>query len=266
MHKRNDVLVAIAEFDGVAESAKRARDAVDGLLWDRSVRPKSAELAALSLRRGAWANAAMDGAEVPWESVSSGTVEESPMGQTVERSLALSAELHTLVDVYERAPLQAWARMHTIVAAGLVTADAVGRPRSNEMAADPLRLGPVPLASEAADRLTVLATIITTPTQAPGIVQAAIVHGELAVVRPFATGSGLVSRAAIRLALAARGVDPDLLTVPESGLLTLGRAKYVTALRGFASGTPDGMTAWVTWFCEAIRIGAEQAHRMAAEL
>ncbi len=253
-----DVVLQVSALPGVAAAAEQARADLDALLWDRALRPRMAELAAASVLRGAWANAAMDGARVPWESVQAGEIEDSPMGETVRRSLALAAELRALVPIYERAPLQAWARMNTIVAAGLVTPDAVGRPRSNEMATDPLRLGPVPPAGETAERLTALATVVTAPTAGPALVQAAIVHGELAVLRPFATGSGLVARASTRLSLAARGLDPDLVTVPEEGLLTLGRAKYVHALRGFATGTPDGVAAWVIWFCDSARIGTRQ--------
>ena len=62
------------------------------------------------------------------------------------------------------------------------------------------------------------------------------------------------------------GLDPDMLTIPEAGLLTLGRSKYVRALRDYNAGTPQGMASWLIWFAAAVRLGAEQAHRIASEL
>lgn len=260
------MLADIAAFDGVQEAADSAREAVDALLWDRSVRPKLASLAAWSAQRGAWASAAIDGAEIPWESVQSGAIEDSPMGEQVQRSLSLQGSLRPLIAVHERSPMQTWAKLNTIAATGRTGQDAIGRPRSNDMAEDPLRLGPVPPAVETSQRLVALATILTTPTQAPALVAAAVEHAELAVLRPFAVGSGAVARASTRLTLAARGLDPDMVTVPESGILTLGRAKYVNALRGFAKASPDGVGGWVAWFCQAVQIGAEQAHRTGQQL
>ena len=86
-----------------------------------------------------------------------------------------------------------------------------------------------------------LAQTLTTPTEAPAIVVAAIAHAELAVVRPFAWGSGLLARASTRLVLASRGVDPSLFSIPEHGMLEMGRPAYVNALRAYASGTREGV-------------------------
>lgn len=239
---------------------------MDGLLWDRHIRKVGTELARQSVLRGAWANAAMDGAEVPFDALAAGTVEASPMGERALRAVALTSELPRLVDVYGKSPLQAWARMNSILVGGLAPEHEVGRPRADSDAEDPLRLGGLPLAMECSDRLTALATVIVSDTSAPAVVAAGIVHGELAVLRPFRHASGLLARATIRLSLASRGLDPDLLTVPESGLLTLGRSKYVHALRSYAAGTPAGVGDWLTWFCAAVKVGAEQSAAMGAAI
>jgi hypothetical protein len=261
-----DVLAEVAALPGVAEPAARARDAIDALLWDRHVRRVSDRLARQSVLRGAWASAAMDGAEVPFDAVAAGEIEASPMGERVGRVVAMTAELPSMVEVFTRSPLQVWARLNTILAGGLAPQAEVGRPRADSDLEDPLRIGPAPLAMDAADRLTALATVLAEPTAAPGVVVAGVVHGELAVLRPFRHASGPVARGTIRLVLAGRGLDPDQLTVPESGLLTAGRSKYVAALRAYASGTGDGMAQWLTWFSGALELGARQAQRIAEGL
>jgi hypothetical protein len=107
-----------------------------------------------------------------------------------------------------------------------------------------------------AARLALLADVLTTPTAAPALVVAAVAHGELAVLRPFRWGSGLISRAVVRLVLADRGVDPSLFSIPEHGFMELGRTSYVRALRSYASGTPAGMSDYLVWHATAIATGA----------
>jgi Fic family protein len=103
---------------------------------------------------------------------------------------------------------------------------------------------------------TPLAETLTRPTQAPALVVAAVAHAELAVLRPFTWGSGLLARASTRLVLAARGVDPSLFTIPERGFLAAGRPSYVRALRGYASGTHEGVTDFIAWHADACTVGA----------
>lgn len=261
-----DVLAQIAELPGVDAAAARARDALDALLWDRQVRAAAHELARRSALRGGWANAAMDGAEVPFDSVLAGEVEDSPMGVRAARTVALTLELPKLEDTFALVPLQVWARMNTVLVAGLVPEQEVGRPRPDSDAEDPLRLGGLPMAMESSARLTALATLIVEPTAAPAVVAAGVVHGELATLRPFRHASGPLARATIRLSLASRGVDPGMMSVPESGLLASGRAQYVRALRAYASGTPEGLASWLEWFAEAIAVGARQSQAIASEL
>ena len=92
---------------------------------------------------------------------------------------------------------------------------------------------------------------------------AAIAHGELLALRPFRWGSGLIARASLRLVLASRGVDPDLLSCPESGMVSLGRTSYVAAVRGYQSGEPEGVAGWIRWNATVIGFGAsaEAPHR-----
>ena len=188
------------------------------------------------------------------------------MGRVVAASLALQTEIPRQVALVDRAPLQVLSQLHSVVAAGFVADDQRGRVRADGAADDPLRLAAPPAADQAARRMTALASLLTAPTTAPALVVAAVAHAEVAVVRPFAWGSGLVARSLTRLVLAARGVDPDGITVPEAGLWAAGRPAYAKALRGYAEGTPAGVAAWLVLHAETVRVGADESRRILADL
>jgi hypothetical protein len=263
----SDVLAPLVDLPGVEEASASARAAVDAVLWDRGVRARVGEVVAASRLRGGWASAALDGAEVrPDALVSGDALDGSPIGRVVAAALAVQAEIPRQADVVGRAPLQALSTLHAVAAAGFVDDDERGRPRSGSRADDPLRLGPVPDPAEASRRMAALAAVLTSPSAAPAIVVAAIAHAEVAVLRPFTWGSGLVARATTRLVLAARGVDPDGLTVPEAGLFAAGRARYADALKAYMTGTPEGVARWIVLHAETVRAGAQESHRIVADL
>ena len=81
-------------------------------------------------------------------------------------------------------------------------------------------------------------------------------HAELVTAAPFAACNGIVARAAERLVLVARGVDPASLVVPEAGHLAL-RAAYESNLRGYRDGGRAGLHAWLLYAAEAQAAGAE---------
>lgn len=247
---------------GVAESAAEARLAIDAVLTDRGLRARMAELVVASRMRGGWASAALDGADLRPEAVRDGTATDgSPMGRVLAAALRLQESVPAQVAVFARAPAQVWAALHALTAYGFVPSAQLGRPRSDEVADDPLRLGPVPDSAEAVRRLDALAATLTAPTRAAAVVVAGVAHAELLTVRPFAWGSGLIARATVRLVLAGRGVDPDGACVPEAGLLAAGRSAYVTALRRYASGGTDGVADWLVFHAHALVVGAEEARR-----
>lgn len=257
-----DPFADLIDLPGVAEEAEQARGAIDALLWDRGLRPRMAEVVAASRLRGGWASAAIDGADVRPESLHSGAAPDgSPIGRVVAASLLLQEQVPRVVAVSEHAPLQAWARLHAVVAHDFVPESQLGRPRSEDVADDPLRLGPVPPAREAARRLELLGRGLAGATTAPAVLLAGVAHAELQAVRPFAWGSGLLARATVRLVLAARGVDPDGVCVPEAGVLALGRPAYAQALRGYLAATPEGVGAWLVFSCRSLVEGAAEARR-----
>ena len=244
-----DPLAVLAEIPEVAASAAAAREEVDRLLWRRDVRAEAAEVASASRQRGARDSAAIDGADVV-------EVDDSPMGRVLDAALRLTAAVPTQIDVFGTAPLQALAYLHSITATDFVDDAELGRPRTGEVADDPLNLGTLPPARAAAERMTLLAQTLTTSTAAPALVVASIAHAEIAVLRPFRWGSGMLARAVTRLVLAERGVDPSLFSIPENGMLELGRSSYVKALQGYATGSRDGVAEWCVWHASAVAAGA----------
>jgi hypothetical protein len=86
---------------------------------------------------------------------------------------------------------------------------------------------------------------------------AAIVHAELLVLRPFAGPAGVVARAAARLTLIGRGLDPRGLLAAEVGHHER-EPEYVGASGAYATGTPDGVRSWLRHYAAAVTVGAEQ--------
>jgi Fic/DOC family len=228
----------LVSLPGVAEAVAEARAMVDRLLVHRVLRTRTAQLAAESSLRGARASAALEGEDRPLDEVRTGLSTPPP---TLAGALRVHAELPRLRAVWRSSPRQALARLHLLAAADLVTADRLGRPAGDEGAAAIGRI-----AAETARR-----------TSAPAVVAAAVVHGELLCAAPFAGGNGLVARAAARLVLAERGLDPSLLVVPEVGHLELG--DYAAALGGYGSGQPDGVAAWLRHCAGAVLAGARES-------
>lgn len=114
-----------------------------------------------------------------------------------------------------------------VAAADVVAADALGRPRlaGEDVAVRP-DPGVLPGADEVTARLDGLARLLIAPSDASAVVVAALVHGEILALQPFVWGNGLVARAAQRIVLITRGLDPKSAVVPEVGHLDLGADAY----------------------------------------
>ncbi len=277
------------------ESVAEVRKAIDRLYGHRVMRRRAPEVTSEAALRGARASAALDGADWPLEEVrrrsdfSAGREDRSVGG-----ALRISAEAGQLLSVWRTSPLQVLARLH-LLAAGDGSASA-GRPRqADEPVEDlfPLELQAVegvaaapsapeslnavptsgastatlpapPSSDEAAARLDQLAQLLAARTSsalggAPALVVAAVVHGELLALRPFATHNGLVARAAQRIVLIAEGLDPKAICPAEVGLVELGTAAYRQALAGYLTGTPEGLARWIAHCGLALRLGVRES-------
>ncbi|MER5426118.1 oxidoreductase [Streptosporangium roseum] len=246
----SDPLAVIAELPGVPEAVTDARKAVDRLYGHRVLRRKSPEVSARSALRGARASAALDGVDVPLEAIPEVT------DPVVQGALRVSAELGRLGPTWRAAPRQVLARLHTLAAAGLT--EHLGRPRGAAEAPDLLGLGAAPGPEETVARVDGLVELVTGTSKAPALVLAAIVHAELAVLRPFGSADGVVARAAERLTLVEFGLDPKSLVAVELGHLELGAA-YPESLKAYLSGTPDGVAVWVRHCASAVTLGVREA-------
>jgi len=261
-----DPWAALAQLPGVADSVATGRAAVDEVLWPRNLGSDGPALARVSRVRGAQANAALDGVDFPLAAWWSGEAwEDSAMGRTAAGVWRGYRELPQLVTTWTVAPLQALARLHALVAADLDEADNLGRPRHGP-AEDPLRLGDAPPAANVSARLSLMARLAAEGTMAPAIVEAAVVHGEILALRPFRLGSGVIGRMSMRLVMAARGLDPDMLTIPEEGISQVGRPAYVEALRGYITGSEAGVASWIRFCGTAVAYGAAAADTALGEL
>ncbi len=232
-----DPLSPLLDLPGVADGVSRARAAVDALLANRTLRRKSGDVSAESSLRGAWASAWLSGVEVPLPDVRSGAAAGDPV---VQGALRTQAAIPSLADTWTRAPRQALARLHAVAAADLVS--------------DSSRLGRPVDSTEVAARLDTLAGVLA-QTSAPAVVVAGVVHGEILSLDAFAPASGLVARAAVRLTLIERGLDPKSLVVVEAGHREL-RREYDAALAAYRAGTPDAVARWLVHCADAVVAGA----------
>lgn len=257
----SDPLAPLAQLPGVQDSVGSVRKAVDRIYGHRIMRRRSGEVSAEAALRGARGSAALDGADWALEELRRRT-DFSGEGEprTVGAALRATAESGQLIDVWRQSPLRVLARLHLVAAGGAAPEDSVGRPRlAGEQVDGPdLGLEPAPAADEAAARLDGLAQLVVAGSEAPALVVAAVVHGELAVVRPFGSFNGVVARAAERLVLVASGLDPKAICPAETGHAEQGRAEYAEALNAYASGTPEGMSAWIAHCGRAVELGARE--------
>lgn len=180
--------------------------------------------------------------------------------RVVGSALRLTAEAGQLLSIWRQSPLRVLARLHLVAAGGAAPEDAVGRPRlAGEPVDEPLIEAPLPDADEVAGRLDGLARLILSGSEAPALVTAAVVHGELLALRPFGSHNGLVARTAERIVLIGSGLDPKSICPAEVGHAEQGRAAYAAAFDGYLSGTPDGMAAWITHCGRSAGFGARES-------
>ena len=246
----SDPLAPLLALPGVAAAADQAREALGRAHRHRANLRRWPVTAAEAALRAARASAVLDGGLKLDEQLDASAASDPVFAGALRVAQALEGGETTLVGVWQRAPLQALARLHMLAAADRVDEDQLGRPRAD---AD---VGP---------RLELLAKIVTGGSGAPAPVIAAVAHGELLTLAPFGSADGVVARAVSRLVTIATGLDPHGLGVPEVSWMRRA-ADYRDATRGFAAGTPDGIAAWLVLCCRAMRTGAQEALSIADSL
>ncbi|MFE2044303.1 oxidoreductase [Streptomyces sp. NPDC059477] len=254
-----DPLAALGSLPGVADSVESVRKAVDRVYRHRVMRRRSNEITSEAALRGARGSAALSGADWALEEVrrrSDFGVDDQ--AQVMGAALRLTAEAGQLLSIWRQSPLRVLARLHLVAAA--TQGDEVGRPRlAGESVDEPLVELELPGADEVSARLEGLSELIIAGGSAPAPVTAAVVHGELLALRPFASYNGLIARAAERIVLVGSGLDPKSVCPAEVGHAELGRTAYLAALDGYVSGTAEGMAAWIAHCARAVELGARES-------
>jgi len=231
----SDPYAEAANLEGVPSSFAATRDGIDTLLRDRGLRRTGPDVTAESLLQGAAASAALEGWSYDLAALRAGAAEVTALS-----AARMSTELLGLVPVWQQAPLQAVARLHALAAAGAASPGELGRP-----------VNPA-----GARRLAALAASLRRPTEAPGMVVAALVHAEIVAAGAFVSHNAVVARAAERIEFVAAGVDPASVTVPEAGHLAL-EADYRQSLQAYVDGGPAGPHQWLLYAAQAYAAGAE---------
>ncbi|ASF10502.1 hypothetical protein NBRGN_027_00820 [Nocardia brasiliensis NBRC 14402] len=241
-----DPLQPLVDLPGVRAAADRARDALAAVHRHKANRRGWPTTAAEAAVRAARSSAAIDGGST--ELPADGNVADPILAGSLRVGQALDGDaLRNLVGTWQRAPLQALARLHLLAAADLVAdEELLGRPRAD---------------GGVAERLDLLAQTVV-GSRAPAPVLAAVVHGELLALRPFGTADGVVARAASRLVAVSSGLDPHSLGVPEVFWLRR-RQSYLDTAAGFGTGTAEAVGSWVILCCGALEDGAREATSIA---
>ncbi len=237
-----DLLAPLLQLPGVADGAEAARDALAKAHRHRTNLRNWPVTSAESAVRGARSSSALDGGAVQLDA--SGAEPNDPiLAGALRVGQAMEGGTTTLVGVWQRAPLQALARLHALAAADLVDEADLGRPRQ---------------APEVAARLDLVTRLVTGGSAAPAPVLAAVAHGELLTLAPFGSADGVVARAVSRLVTMATGLDPHGLGVPEVFWMRRGE-EYHAGARAFATGEPEALGAWLRMCCQALEDGAREA-------
>ncbi|HEY3009498.1 MAG TPA: oxidoreductase [Micromonosporaceae bacterium] len=233
-----DPLAPLLDLADVPAWLAEARARVDRAMRHRALRRRGGRVAAEVSLRSAVASAALEGRGYAPDDLAAGTITD-PVAQG---ALRVSEALGVLADRWPRAPRQVLARLHVLAARGVVGDAELGRP-----VPDPA----VPA------RLDTLSGLVAGGSTVDPVVRAAVVHGELLGLRPFAGPYGVVARAAARLTLISSGFDPRGLLAIDVGHHER-EPEYRGAAAAFATGTPDGLRAWLRHCATAVGRAADE--------
>ena len=238
-----DPLAPLLALPGVSEAAETARAALGKAHRHRTNLRNWPVTAAESTVRGARCSAALDGGGMQLDAVSDDPVLAGALrvGQSMEGGAT------ALVGVWQRAPLQALARLHALAAADLVDESRLGRPRND---------------TQVSGRVSLLTGLVSGGSAVPAPVLAGVAHGELLNLAPFGSADGVVARSISRLVTMSTGLDPHGLGVPEVYWLRRADEYRATAVE-FGRGTEEGVARWLLLCCRALEDGAREAMSIA---
>ncbi|CAN5737197.1 hypothetical protein BH24ACT14_BH24ACT14_22320 [soil metagenome] len=167
-----------------------------------------------------------------------------------------------LADQLFEAPLTVLTTLHGLICRGLVAPQVVGRPRRTIQAVHDGAQGrvlyntPDPrVVPRLVDGLVewLGATGSAGSAGLPTLVVAGVVHERLLEWQPFEAGNGRLARAAARLVLRARGLDPTAVAVPER-TLAADPSGYHNEVAATIHRRGD-LGPWLEWHTEAVVAG-----------
>ncbi|WP_194288722.1 Fic family protein [Ornithinicoccus halotolerans] len=187
-----------------------------------------------------------------------------PVQRVLRGAVQVTARTEHVDATALRSPAQVLAALHVAAAAPVLPEHQLGRPRrDSEDCPEGAELGPLARGRELTERLDGVAALLQLLPEAPVLLVAALVHAEVATLRPFVQGNGLVARALERAVVRAGGLDPTGVAVPEAGHSARAGGDYRGALAAYASRTPDGVRLWLLHCAEAVVAGAGEGGRVA---
>jgi hypothetical protein len=165
-------------------------------------------------------------------------------------------------------PLPALAELHRRLTRHLVAPERTGQLRTAEQAVHDASVGRIMYFTvepgRIGEELARLGTwLSSTGAEQHGLIASGVVHLELLRIHPFDAANGRLARAAARLILRARGLDPDGLAAPEPVLDRdrLGyHAEVASTLRR------RDATIWLERWGEAVTAGLRDAARALGQL
>ncbi|MQM26383.1 oxidoreductase [Glycomyces albidus] len=245
-----DPLAPLLELSEVADALENARANVDRMLWHEALRGDESLVETEVALHSASATLALDGYDCDVERLRAGDFDDP----VVSGVLAVTDALPSLADVWPVSPRYVLAKLHLLATRDFADAGVDFEP------------GRIEVDESGSARINALCALITNPTkEIPAAMAAAVVHGELLSVRPFPVANNVVARAAARLALASKGLDPKLLITVDAGHLER-QPEYVGAQRAWSTGTPDGVRAWLKHYGKALEAGAAETLQICSEL
>jgi fido (protein-threonine AMPylation protein) len=160
-------------------------------------------------------------------------------------------------------PLPALAELHGRLTAGLVAAGSAGVPRRTDQAVHDASIGrviyvPSDPSAIPEDLARLAEWLVAAAPHEHGVVLSGVLHHELLRIHPYEAANGRLARAAARLVLRGRGLDPDGLAAPE---LALARDPLGYHSEVASSLRRRDLTMWLERWGEAVTDGLRAAAR-----
>lgn len=210
--------------------------------------------------RGSWEITLRSAADAPAPPLASGAPDQVLWTREFQ-GLVTAMSSDDLADRLFRDPVDALADLHRRLTAGLVAPDVAGRPRTTEQAVHDGSVGRVLyFTTDPADVLgevhRLAGWLASSAAREHGVVVSGVVHFELLRVHPFEAANGRLARAAARLVLRARGLDPHGLAVAEIPLADDAMGTYEEVAR---TARRRDLTIWLERWGEAVTAGLRHA-------